>query len=189
MKMVSNKLNVLNLLQAKLNQSQCHWRLYFLKHVFCRGVRFNQQGLLPVHHLHISHNVPYLRPPSPTNFALPLFFISPWYYSHPKGKQCLCNFCRRRRCCYYCFFWGGGQISCIMGDVQVAYCFSFAFAADNCGSIQSHLWRNVADSFCPTLPTLPFLKGGLSMQVSSQISLFHWIRFHCDGTCQWPLQG
>ena len=58
---------------------------------------------------------------------------------------------------------GGGQISCIMGDVQVAYCFSFAFAADNCGSIQSHLWRNVADSFCPTLPTLPFPKGGLSM--------------------------
>ena len=78
---------------------------------------------------------------------------------------------------------------CIMGDVQVAYCFSFAFAADNCGSIQSHLWRNVADSFCPTLPTLPFPKGGLSMQVSSQISLFHWIRFQCDGTCQWPLQG
>ena len=44
--------------------------------------------LRSIRHFHISHNAPYL--PSP-NFASPLFFISPGYYSRAKRnwKQCL----------------------------------------------------------------------------------------------------
>ena len=58
-----------------------------------------------IHHLHISHNAPYF-PPLP-----PQYFFFSWVLQPPKGK--LKTMLKQN--------FGGGQIRCIMGDVQVTY--------------------------------------------------------------------
>ena len=72
-----------------------------------------------IRHLHISHKAPFLPPPlppaPPPKFWITFVFHSPGYYNRPKRnwKQCLCKIWAGWR-------GGGGQIRCIMGDVQAA---------------------------------------------------------------------
>ena len=85
-------------------------------------------------------------PICPPNFALPLFVIFLGITAIPREIE-------NNAYAFFFFLGGGGaQIGCIMGDVQEAYCFSFAFAADNCGSI-------VADSCGFLLPHPPIPQG------------------------------
>ena len=109
MKMVSNKLYLLNLLQTKLNQNQCHQRLYSLKHVFCRGVRFKLQGFLHIRHLHIYHNAPYLRP------IIFVFHFS-WILQPPQEKL--------KAMLMQIFFFGGGERAGKVNKVHYGICAS-----------------------------------------------------------------
>ena len=86
---------------------------------------------------------------APQDFAQPLFFTSPGYYSRPKRKTMLMQI-------FFFFFGGGGGIRCIMGDVQVTNLIGLANYHFSCSTLfLSREWQG-----CPINATAAGGGGG-----------------------------
>ena len=70
-----------------------------------------------IRHFHIFHNAPYLPPQFLHNLCFS-FLLGITAVPRDTDKKCLCNFVC---CCWGMWGGGGGLISLIMGNVEVAY--------------------------------------------------------------------
>ena len=79
----------------------------FLPSLCYKRLIANLKSQLPIHHLHISHNAPYLRPKTFAKALFSIFLEKTVIPRRNEKTKVMKNL--------------GEQIRCIMGDVQVAY--------------------------------------------------------------------
>ena len=140
----------------------------------------NNRWMISICHLHISHNAPYLRPPPPTPRSLPQFCISIVFNFSWDGcntqekwkKEIMKNL--------------GDQITCIMGDVQVAYWFPIWISLDwlMVYKIPKFVYWTIINEIPPFKKSPKFTVNYIDEGNSKLIHLFSLIfKFLCMATC------